>query len=95
MTQDKSLKDEPQVLLGHPEFWCLVAVFSDRTTRKACCQSVVGFTRISVVQPNLQTQWNHITFFTCFFSEAILNEVLSERLRKMGGFWARVGRVAV
>ena len=38
MTQDKSLKDEPQVLLGHPEIWGFVAIFSERIVRKACCQ---------------------------------------------------------
>jgi len=38
MTQDKSLKDEPQVLLGHLEFWGFVAIFSERIVRLACCQ---------------------------------------------------------
>ena len=33
--------------------------------------------------------------FTCFFSEAVSHEIVSERLRKMGGFWARVCRAAV
>ena len=61
MTRDKSLKDEPQVLLGHLEFWCFVAIFS-----------VVGFTRISVVQLNLQTQRNHISLLAFCFPRLFL-----------------------
>jgi len=44
MTQDKSLKDEPQVLLGHPEFWGFVAIFSERIVSEKGMLSVVGFT---------------------------------------------------
>ena len=34
MTQDKSLKDEPQVLLGHFEFWGFVAIFFRKDCEK-------------------------------------------------------------
>ena len=63
MTQDKSLKDEPQVLLGHLEFW--VAIFFRKDFEKGLL-SVVGFRRISVVQLNLQTQRSHMSLLAFF-----------------------------
>ena len=79
MTQDKSLKDEPQVLLGHPEFW--VAIFFRKDFEKGLL-SVVGFRLISVVQLNLLTQriHRHHCLHVFFFPEAFLDTVLSERL---------------
>ena len=74
MTKDKSLKDEPQVLLGHLELWSLVAIFSERIARKARCQLWV----ISDVQGNLQTQRNHILYF--LVSKAFLDKVVSKRI---------------
>ena len=69
MTRDKRLKNEPQVLLGHLEFWCLVGISSERSARKACYQLWVSreFLFSRIFRPSGITSLSLLIFFPRLF----------------------------
>ena len=97
MTQDKSLQDEPQVLLGHLEFWGFVAtgIFSERIVRKACCQLWVSreFLLFGRIFRPSGLAFLDLIFFRGYFSRDLIGNASKDgRLLGQGGAGLRFGK---
>ena len=100
MTQDKSLQDEPQVLLGHLEFWGFVAtgIFSERIVRKACCQLWVSreFLLFGPIFRPSGLAFLDLIFFRGYFSRDLIGNASKDgRLLGQGGQGCGLGRATI